>query len=641
MSFVRKPASLTSRTNVTLQRVLSDKQPEEVITTMGNSLPRQDDNSRKRFSFKRSVRNRDGVPQDGKPMSEDQVDGIVHRLKIEVDEFRCKKQCRLKELDLFILDNSIRESTVGQLRSHTLENKIAIYDQVKKCGMEHIIVATFSHMPRVDDDFAQYLKDKGEDFSKLYSFSELSNGLKGGRYDGEQIPISCQKNKKYGLYNTIFEIDLANPECRWGDLWTVKDEFDLLMKRVRWVRSELNASAKIMVNLRDFSTAMTREPKRLLDIVRLMSSLPKEERISAVIYEDLGESLPDELGRWTASVRAVMDGCGWKDSGLYIHVHQQWDLQTASVLQCLENGANGVWCSICDEGAAVGHASSVVTAMNLVRFGNTKILKRYDCAQMRQAAREVTRITTGKYPHPRQVLYGDRALDMVFGFPVQVVRSFDLATFFGVTPVNRISTLASPEMIRQKLVNDFGDQDIFTMEIATQMKDVMIEDLRTGRKEEYMSKVGIAVLFDRSGGKLSSAMCDVIASTQVHNRRHKDLIANIRKDWDAWDLQDNVQGDEQLQFDSFYHGFMAPYFSCYSCETTKQALQALDMDSDGYVDWKEFLVYIKWALNEYPDVASADDLLDLTFQKGLIPAMRDEQVRRGSVFSAERSCGNA
>ena len=49
--------------------------------------------------------------------------------------------------------------------------------------------------------------DKGEDFSKLYSFSELSNGLKGGRYDGDQIPISCQKNKKYVNNGLVHVLD--------------------------------------------------------------------------------------------------------------------------------------------------------------------------------------------------------------------------------------------------------------------------------------------------------------------------------------------------------------------------------------------------------------------------------------------------
>ena len=36
----------------------------------------------------------------------------------------------LKEMELFVLDNSLRESTVAQLRGHTLENKWKIYEEV-------------------------------------------------------------------------------------------------------------------------------------------------------------------------------------------------------------------------------------------------------------------------------------------------------------------------------------------------------------------------------------------------------------------------------------------------------------------------------------------------------------------------------
>jgi hypothetical protein len=44
-----------------------------------------------------------------------------------------EKRKKLKHSELFVLDNSLRESTVGQLRGHTLENKWKIYDEVSKC----------------------------------------------------------------------------------------------------------------------------------------------------------------------------------------------------------------------------------------------------------------------------------------------------------------------------------------------------------------------------------------------------------------------------------------------------------------------------------------------------------------------------
>ena len=37
------------------------------------------------------------------------------------------------------------------------------------------------------------------------------------------------------------------------------------------------------------------------------------------------------------------------------------------------------------------------------------------------------------------------------------------------------------------------------------------------------------------------------------------------------------------------------------------------------------------ALREYPNIKSADELLDVTFQKGIIPIVRDEHIKRGSI----------
>ena len=53
------------------------------------------------------------------------IKGVNEDIRLE-----SQKRSRLKELDLMVLDNSIRESTVGQLRGHTLENKWKIYDEV-------------------------------------------------------------------------------------------------------------------------------------------------------------------------------------------------------------------------------------------------------------------------------------------------------------------------------------------------------------------------------------------------------------------------------------------------------------------------------------------------------------------------------
>ena len=57
---------------------------------------------------------------------------IQHQVKLTHDEIQhaSEQKKNLKQNELFVLDNSLRESTVGQLQGHTIENKWKIYEQV-------------------------------------------------------------------------------------------------------------------------------------------------------------------------------------------------------------------------------------------------------------------------------------------------------------------------------------------------------------------------------------------------------------------------------------------------------------------------------------------------------------------------------
>ena len=544
-----------------------------------------------------------------------------------------KQQQTLRELDCFVLDNSIRESTVGALRGHTLENKWRIYEEVKRCGFKHIIVAAFSHMTRVDDYFIQQLVERGEDMSTLYSFAEGWGSVIDGLPDVEAIPFTLQKMKKLQLRNPIFEIDLADSRIDW-EKFTVKHVNDVLVERIEWTKEHLARDANIFINYRDFPIAID-DPAgalRVLGITQFLANLPAEKRPFGLLFEEpTGKCFPAHLGVWSAAVRKVMNSNGWESGKLLAHVHEKWGLAEAAQLVCLGNGADGVWASMCSEGAALGHACSSVTLLNLIRLGNKKVLQRFNCTELRRAAMRVTEITSGRAPHPKQPVYGERALDLAFDFGgisggKQGEGDFDLAKFFGEEAPKRISTLASPDMVLARLKNLFGDEEQFTLSIATEMKKLMIDDLRNNRKEEYMSKVGLAILFDRAGGSMTQEMRDVIDKVEVHTLTHQQLLKDVRKMWDTWDLQEasELQGDDCLEFDSFYNGFMAPYFGCFRCDDTRKGLRAIDMDSDGRIDWNEFSLYLKWALHQYPNIKDADELLSVTFRKGIIPAMHDE-----------------
>lgn len=535
----------------------------------------------------------------------------------------------LKQNELFVLDNSLRESTVGQLRGHTIENKWKIYEQIKKVGFKHIIVASFSHMTRLGDTFIKQLHEKGEDFTNLYAFSEFLESIDKDRVpDTKTIPIGMKKMKELGIKNAIIEMDLV---YRGIDYKKFKVEAinDLLQKRLRWIRKNLDKDAKVFINFRDLPDGMVKKPKRIFKVIRFLSSLPKEERPFGLVTEESGKYLPEQLGVWMKAIRREMDACGFQDGHLLIHVHNQWGLQDSTQLECLANGANGIWASLIIQGASMGHSCSTVMLLNLIRLGNKKVLKQYNCTALREAAQEVCRITTGHDPWPLQVVYGERALDMVFGMPnfTPDKKEFDMATFFGERHVMRMTTLASPKMIVDRLTFLFGEDRQFTEERGQRMLEVMLEDLHKNRKEEYMSAVGIALLFDRSGGSLTEKMSDAIADEEPKRVHAQQLLDEIRMMWDEWDLRDGER-DDKLEFDAFYNGFLAPYFGCYRCDETKLALKAIDMDEDGSVDWNEFCLYLKWAIRQYPETATAEELLSIAFRKGLIPAMQDEVLKQ-------------
>ena len=448
------------------------------------------------------------------------------RLEEALKSNRAKQEV-LKTLDCFVLDNSLRESTVGQLHGHTLENKIAIFEEVKRCGFNHIIIASFAQMTRVDDHFLEALVKRGEDMSRLYAFTDLvSYPFTNGVPDTETIPVGIAKMDRFHLNNPIFEIDLADSNVDYNK-FTMKDYCDILMKRIRWTFNNLSKDAHIFVNFRDFPVVMMKAPDRVFSLISFMGSQPAEIRdhLGIMYEESTGEYLPDEMAAWTKSVRNIMDSYKW-NGHLLVHVHKKYGNADATQLQCLMSGADGIWASVCEEGAVVGHACSTITLMNLIRMGNKIVQQKYNCTYLRTAAINVTQLTTGVPPPPKQIVYGERALDLAFDFGgiaggVINGTEFDMAEFFGEKRPIRISTLASTQMIVDNLKRLFGDNPDFTLDRAEQMKQVMIKDLTEGRKEEYASKMGAAVLYDRSGGKLTAEMAVLVISIVVLSLNYK------------------------------------------------------------------------------------------------------------------------
>lgn len=572
---------------------------------------------------------------------------------------RLAKWDRLKDLDVLVMDNSVRESTVGQIKGHTALDKFKILEETRKCGFKEFIIGSLSNMTRVDDDFMNMLvsdsmsRSNGPDIvSGFWTFSEITDYQVSRNKipNVDFLPVALEKVQKYGIHNVIFEIDLGN--TIWDfDSFSLENFMTLLKDRFVWAHKNLpwndhmddectrkkkehykgvKPPVRLAVNIRDIGDAMANAPERVYTMVEWLVSLPKHFNIFAIAFEEaVGDSLPETVGGWAKSIRQIIDKHNSK-AHLIVHIHERYGLSDMAALQALMDGADGVWTSLVGEGVVVGHASACVTLVNLIRLGNTKILKKYKCQQLRHAAVEITKLTIGCEPHKRQVVYGPRALDVVFSSQMGPTKDFDLAEFFGEKAPVRMTTFASETMILRRLEELFGPDPQFDWNLAHAMRGQILDDLREGNKEEYMSHVGLALLMDKAGGKINSYMRDIIAQRDLNSAFGRQLIKEARDKWDALDdLEDEEnQNDEMLEFDSFYNGFMAPFFSCYRCADTLDGLRCIDMDSDGHIDWSEFELYLKWAINQYPDdIQNLEQLLEVTFRKGVIPAMRDERER--------------
>ena len=482
--------------------------------------------------------------------------------------------------DFFVLDNSLRETTVGAARGHTMEEKLGIVEAMAETGLEEVILGTFGAKVSVDTQVAQTWTNLGKTFDSAWGFSDAfdmtaipeeqeeklwssipaflkaeeqgksfefftpssspkgtyskeevalfkkaSKGFRPKAFGGMalekvlkksqskengRVPLGLLMMAGYGICNAIVEID-TSVETFDYDKYDIVERCKFLIK---WCKEHLprrqnvpkgkDNTPRILVNLRDFTNYNRSDGgnEEALRLVHELSSLPPAERPFGFIMEEpTGFLWQDEVGRLCRMIRMTMNRAGFPEGRFLVHVHWYFGMAEAVQLACLANGADGVWAAVCKVGAQVGHACSTMTAVNLVRAGNTKVAKQYSLAKMCKAARDVTAISTRQPCPTHEEIYGESAFDIPFMMTTLPACRFALAKLLRELDIDnrnvRLNEIILPSAIERAMTYHFGppEETGWDPSYCKKMFTAIHDHLMTGLSRDYNSALGLGHLY--------------------------------------------------------------------------------------------------------------------------------------------------
>jgi hypothetical protein len=404
----------------------------------------------------------------------------AHAILRTVDE----KLARLRDIEPFLIDLSLRENVFGARVGQTLEDKLAILPKLRAFGFKNILLGTLDYFmsdePEVDDDFMKHLRDHRIDMTGGFAFTDIGLVDEHGVFTPS---VSQQKLADYEVPNTLHEIYLS-PAGMQGqyDLATLRRSLPV---SIRWlhdhVRGDHGGRPRILINIVDGCDAFAQDPDTVCSILALLAEQP----IEGVSFEDdRGTFLPFQMGAFTAIARSFLP----PPLKLLVHVHTGAGYENASLIEALLNGADGAWGGLPKRAAMIGHASMGELIANLVRIGNPHM----DAYRYRELLPLATHLQTldEKQAAPDDApILGHNAYRLTSKFFVQ-----DGSRFMDLAPETiggkygyRICPVASdPGVIAGRLAEVTGrPRDSFPDRVLEQMVRLMRRELRAGMRVIY------------------------------------------------------------------------------------------------------------------------------------------------------------
>lgn len=405
---------------------------------------------------------------------------------------------RLRNIQPYLIDLSLRENPVGARIGQTLADKLAILPRLREFGFRNILLGTLDYaMPdelEVDDDFMMYLRDHQADMNGCFAFTDI--GLAAA--DGTFTPSPSQRKlQAYGVPNTLHEIYLS--KAGMAGQYDVETLRRSLPASIAWlnanIRGDDGGRPRILINIVDGCDAFAEDPDTACSILSLLA----EQAIEGIsIEDDRGTYLPFQVGAFVAVARSFLP----PPLKLLVHMHAGGGFENASVIEALLNGADGAWGGLPKRAAIIGHASLGELIANLVRVGNPHMQASYRLDQLLQLATRL-QVLDEEEPVPDDLpILGNNAYRLPLSFfRQQAGRFMDLppeaiggAYRYRICPV-----VSDAAVIAGRLAEVTGQAvESFPEEVLDRMIRLMRHDLRAGKRIAYDEPEQLLQLFARA-----------------------------------------------------------------------------------------------------------------------------------------------
>ena len=108
-----------------------------------------------------------------------------------------RKLERLRTVEPYLIDLSLRENVFGARVGQTLADKLAILPRLRAFGFKNILLGTLDYAipdePEVDDDFMLHLREHGIDMTGGFAFTDIGIAKEDGSFTPSPLSVSSRR----------------------------------------------------------------------------------------------------------------------------------------------------------------------------------------------------------------------------------------------------------------------------------------------------------------------------------------------------------------------------------------------------------------------------------------------------------------